>query len=316
MNTDSYSIGFLGLFVLITGISLRLAIPLILYHKTSYYQNTRLPYFTMLHDIGRYGEYETYRVLRSFEKRGARFLFNVYLPKGNGETTEIDVLMIDRNGIFVFESKNYSGWIFGEEKQNSWTQILPRGRGRRAQKQKFLNPVWQNKLHISALEHLLADRQVNLFSLIVFSNRCELKNVKIYSNNVRIIHRRDLMSAVNQCESHYGLSDEKITDLYRFLLPFSQRTEEEKKNHIETIWKSTNRAVAGTKETPQKKATPFSEVMSSQKTKVCPRCGAALVLRTAKRGNNSGNQFYGCSNYPICRHIEPVNHQSSSLGDK
>ena len=74
----------------------------------------------MQRDKGRLGEYETYRLLKSFEKKGARFLFNVYLPKGNNETTEIDVLMIGQNGIIVFESKNYSGWIFGDERYRSW----------------------------------------------------------------------------------------------------------------------------------------------------------------------------------------------------
>jgi ssDNA-binding Zn-finger/Zn-ribbon topoisomerase 1 len=40
------------------------------------------------------------------------------------------------------------------------------------------------------------------------------------------------------------------------------------------------------------------------KEKICPRCGNKLVLRTAKRGENVGNQFYGCSNYPKCRYVE------------
>ena len=35
----------------------------------------------------------------------------------------------------------------------------------------------------------------------------------------------------------------------------------------------------------------------------CPRCGAPLVLRTAKRGRKAGSQFYGCSTYPACRYI-------------
>lgn len=35
----------------------------------------------------------------------------------------------------------------------------------------------------------------------------------------------------------------------------------------------------------------------------CPRCGAPMVLRTAKRGARVGKQFYGCSAYPRCRGI-------------
>ena len=64
------------------------------------------------------------------------------MPRDDGETTEIDVLMLHTSGIYVFESKNYSGWIFGDEKSKTWTQTLPNGRGRRAQKERFLNPIY------------------------------------------------------------------------------------------------------------------------------------------------------------------------------
>ena len=37
---------------------------------------------------------------------------------------------------------------------------------------------------------------------------------------------------------------------------------------------------------------------------ICPRCGNKLVLRTAKKGQNIGNQFYGCSGYPKCKYIK------------
>ncbi len=37
---------------------------------------------------------------------------------------------------------------------------------------------------------------------------------------------------------------------------------------------------------------------------LCPRCGSRLVLRTAKKGANAGGQFYGCSAFPKCRHIQ------------
>jgi restriction system protein len=33
----------------------------------------------------------------------------------------------------------------------------------------------------------------------------------------------------------------------------------------------------------------------------CPRCGQAMVLRTAQQGPRAGSQFWGCSKYPSCR---------------
>lgn len=42
----------------------------------------------------------------------------------------------------------------------------------------------------------------------------------------------------------------------------------------------------------------------SMKSEVCPRCGNELVKRTARRGDNAGKQFLGCSSFPKCRYIQ------------
>lgn len=39
---------------------------------------------------------------------------------------------------------------------------------------------------------------------------------------------------------------------------------------------------------------------------VCPTCGIPMVLRTARRGAQQGNRFYGCANYPACRQTKPA----------
>ena len=129
------------------------------------------------------------------EANGAKFLFNVYIPKGNGETTEIDVLMICSKGIFVFESKNYSGWIFGSESQKNWYQTLPAGRGK-SHKEHFYNPIMQNHSHIKNLKYLL-DEQFPIRSIIVFSDRCTLKSVQIKSNDISVINRYNVAPVVS-----------------------------------------------------------------------------------------------------------------------
>ena len=64
------------------------------YRKSSYYQATKTAWHNVWLDAGRKGEYLIFQVLRHYEEQGARFLFNCYLPKDDGTTTEIDVLMI------------------------------------------------------------------------------------------------------------------------------------------------------------------------------------------------------------------------------
>ncbi len=92
---------------------------IIAYNKTSYKKVTHNSFFKTVLDKGRFGEYAVYRYLKAYEAEGYRFLYNVYLPKENGRTTELDVLMIGKEAVYVFESKNYSGWIFGTDTQKT-----------------------------------------------------------------------------------------------------------------------------------------------------------------------------------------------------
>ena len=107
--------------------------------------------------VGKNGERLTANKLKwiSFMGREGRILKNVYIPKKDGDTTEIDLLFITEKGIFVIESKNYSGYIFGDGKTAKWTTTLFAGRNIRGQKQvekhQFYNPIWQNYNHIKYL---------------------------------------------------------------------------------------------------------------------------------------------------------------------
>ncbi len=88
--------------------------------------------------VGKRGEKLTERELkwvRLFGRKG-KILRNVYIPKDNGETSEIDVVYITQKGIFVIESKNFSGWIFGDDKSAYWTASLPNGK-----KNRFYSPI-------------------------------------------------------------------------------------------------------------------------------------------------------------------------------
>lgn len=306
------------------------------YKKTSYYQITHKPYIKLRNDIGSYGEYYIYKNLKQLEKGGAKFLFNCYLPRENGETTEIDVLLLHKSGIYVFESKNYSGWIFGNEKSKTWTQTLPQGKGRKARKEHFLNPIFQNELHIKCLKDYL-QKDVSMYSVITFSERCELKKVEIKNPDYHVIHRSDAIRVINSITNQVGnvMSEQEISEVYSLLYPCTQVSEQTKQQHIDDIHnrlaienvtafsenESQNEQVIKIdadinnekgqvvtesleEETTENKA--VGEVATGHAQLLCPKCGAELVLRQAKRGENKGKTFYGCSNYPKCRYIQKV----------
>ncbi len=109
--------------------------------------------------LGRYRSIST-----SFQNRGEAFvsreiranfrapdfhLFNHITLEVDGGTTQIDHILVSRSGVFVIETKNYSGWIFANPRQATWTQTFFR------KKFKFQNPIFQNIRHVKAVEALL-----------------------------------------------------------------------------------------------------------------------------------------------------------------
>lgn len=84
-------------------------------------------------------------------------------------TTQIDHIYVSPFGIFVIETKNMSGWIFGSKNQAQWTQSIYR------KKFKFQNPLRQNYKHIKALESLLGLPQRTFKSIVVFTGDCTFK---------------------------------------------------------------------------------------------------------------------------------------------
>ncbi|MBH0006167.1 NERD domain-containing protein [Psychrobacter sp. SWN149] len=104
------------------------------------------------------------------EKNVYHRLNGITLPRDNGGSTQIDHIIVSVYGIFVIETKNYKGWIYGSETQRQWTQSFPNG-----SKFKFQNPLRQNYLHIKTLADLLG-LELNYFhSMIAFIGECELK---------------------------------------------------------------------------------------------------------------------------------------------
>jgi len=209
------------------------------YKKTAYYQVTKNPYSSIKYDRGKYGEYLTYKNLQCLEKGGGKFLFNIYIPKTNDETSEIDVLLICPKGLFIFESKNYSGWIFGNETQKNWTQTLPQGKGYPSRKERFYNPIMQNASHIRHLKRIVAEN-VPMRSVIVFSDECTLKNVTVKSGDVSVINSCRLLSAVTQICSQTQtdlLTQLEINDMYDNLYPYTQIGYEVRERHKNNIQK-------------------------------------------------------------------------------
>lgn len=183
-------------------------------------------------DKGAYGEWLTEYLFGNNNIKGySKSLHNIYIPY-RGKTSEIDVLLVHEKGIFVIESKNYSGWIFGNAEQANWTQCLPN-----KDKNKFYNPIKQNRTHINALSRFLEIDKNKMTSFIVFSERCELKKVPDDTEEFIILRRQFLLKRVRQeLEKQEKIfSKEEIDEIILKLIPLTNVSDEIKQKHIEEI---------------------------------------------------------------------------------
>jgi len=218
-------------------------------------------------DNGKSGERYTYRKLKDIYLKQQIFR-NLYIIRENGKYTEIDLVTVGRGVLIVFESKNYSGWIFGKDSDDTWMQSINKN-----EKHRFYNPVRQNNVHIETLKEYLKDYPLEYYSVIVFSERCELKNVQCSSPNTYIIKRNMLEKTVNRIRKNADIkiSEEKLNEVIELLSKVQRPDDEIREKHLEDVKNNLLK---------------------------CPKCGGDMVKRTAKATNKD---FYGCKNYPRCR---------------
>ena len=95
---------------------------------------------------------------------------NVTLRLLDGRTTQIDHILISQYGVYAIETKDYRGWIFGNGKSETWTQVIYK------RKSTFQNPLRQNYYHTKALEELFDFLPKGAIkSLVIFTDKSEFK---------------------------------------------------------------------------------------------------------------------------------------------
>lgn len=194
---------------------------------------------------------------------------NVTLPTKDG-TTQIDHIIVSVYGIFVVETKNMKGWIFGNPNQRTWTQKIYK------HSSKFQNPLFQNYKHVKTLEDLLGLHNGQVHSLIVFIGESTFKtempeNVTYGGGYIRYI----------KSKKQLVLSQSEVTNILNKIdagrLNQSFKTHRAHVKHVGDI------------------------VSEKQNSITCKKCGSHMVLREAKKGPNAGKQFWDCSKFPKCR---------------
>lgn len=206
----------------------------------------------------------TFRMWLSLDSSVYRRFHNVIIP-GKSGTTQIDHILVSVYGIFIVETKNKTGWIFGSADQAKWTQTLHK------RKYSFQNPLRQTYRQKKVLAEYLNINESNIHTVVYFVGDCKFKT-PMPAN----VMKSGLKRYITQYRKLI-LSPEEVKRIILMLERHVAESSITRRDHVRSL---RTRHTSNT---------------------VCPRCGSNLVKRTARKGPNAGSEFLGCSNYPKCR---------------
>ena len=225
---------------------------------------------TVFISSGRYGELRVSHILSQLPDE--YHVFNDVYLEVHGRSSQIDHVVVSPYGIFVIETKNYSGSVYGSENAEMWTQYL-NGKG-----YEFRNPVKQNQSHVWAIKDTLHVAPSSIVPIVVFLNgaylHCSTKHAVIYLGQLRnyiLGYKETAFTSDGVGRLSQKLSESIISDPDR------------KQKHIYAVRQNVN------------------ERELKVANMICPYCNGKLVVRRGKYGD-----FIGCINYPHCKFTSPL----------
>lgn len=216
---------------------------------------------------GAAGEFGVKVVMLLLNKNKYKKFHNITVSDGD-KTVQIDHIVISQYGIFVVETKNYSGAIYGNETASHFYKY------NHGKKYEFYNPIKQNYGHIFALKNVLGDYKY--VSAIVFSGYGKLK----VESKTFVGYIGDLPKFIKTYKEKI-YSETQVDEIAEKLKELSLKGLFVNHKHVKEI---------------QERKQMFQEKISNN---ICPKCGSLLVERRGQYG-----KFLGCSSYPKCKFLQ------------
>jgi len=195
-----------------------------------------------------------------------KVIHDVTLHTSRGPT-QIDHIVVSRFGVFVVETKNYTGWIFGNAKSKQWTQTIYR------KKSRFQNPLRQNFKHTKAVESFLSLSPRYVHSVVVFAGDAKFKT--------------DLPDNVTH-----------LWELCPYILAYRELLLDTSRVRTIAMMLSDHKEGREFRQSPTLTDVPDEPL--------CPKCGERMVLRKARKGKTAGSEFWGCPRFPRCRGVRKM----------
>ena len=216
---------------------------------------------------------------------GKQYVLNGYITadRESGMTSQIDHIVINRNGVHVIETKNYSGRIYGSDGDSMWTQTFSvRSRGRygrpvwRTRKKSVRNPVKQNGTHVYRV------RQIVQGNMPVHSVVVLVRGNTQFIDSEHVFALSELRGYLNRVPAR-AVSVPMMEKAYDLLRAGEAKgvTAEDHRRNIE-------------------------EQQYRIRHNICPRCGGRLVMKDGRYG-----RFCACENYPKCTFTKDAGRDSA-----
>ncbi len=191
---------------------------------------------------------------------GERYVFNDVLFEINGSSCQIDHILVDKSGIYIFETKNYNGTIYGTLENKQWTQSLNFGKTTNS----FYNPIKQNLTHVYKLKSLLK-KKYPIYAYTVFVQN----NAPLAQGAINLLDLKDYLLS-----NYTALSAQDLEFVSNKIQEAMDTCSISLSQHVDNIHNKRKCIEQG----------------------ICPRCGGNLVERNGKYGKFYGcSNFPKCT---------------------
>lgn len=253
------------------------------------------------------------------------FIHDLHL-EFEGTSAQIDFLVVTPCNTIAIECKNLVGDI---EIARDGAFVRTFGTGAHRRREGIYSPITQNKRHVELLKAIARSERSKVVqfiqqfvlddfyhSLVVLANEKSLLLADEAPEDIRqqVIRGDQLVEHIRRLDKKYARKNgrDRFSEMRKRAeawlacnVPTSSSIAEKYEIAKSPSGRQPERVVQ-----PARIDLPVGQVGPSQPVQppACPTCGAPMVLRTARRGKNKGNRFWGCSNFGKsgCRGIVPL----------
>lgn len=236
----------------------------------------------------------------------------------NVDVAQIDHLVIHKHGLIIIESKSCYGEV-RVNKQGQWSRTWER------RETGFQSPVFQAQLQADLLRKALNAFAEELLGKMLFGKvqksfrNCPIEILVAISDSGVIKDKADISELLKADQVPARIKEvlerhRKAASIFSMKLDLKSNdgimdfsAEECRRIADFLVRHHYPRETTAQTRAPAKQEALLPPLPAANSERICPRCGSPMALRTAKKGDNAGNSFWGCSTYPKCRQILPVN---------